>query len=100
MQANRMPIESAKLRRLMCDQAKRIQFTGHSRLEMKNDGLIEADIRHVLANGSVTWTETKKDLLWHVEGFDVDGRRIRVVIAPNEIDLKIKIITAMTLKST
>lgn len=92
-----MPNESARLRRLMNNSAKRIRFTAHALIEMKNDDLIEADVRRVLANGLVTWTETKRDLLWHVEGFDVDGRSIRVVIAANEIELTIKIVTAMTI---
>lgn len=92
-----MPNESARLRRLFSNPAKRIRFTAHALASMRDDGFIEADIRYVLANGAVTWTETKKDLLWHVEGFDVDGRSIRVVIAANEIEMTIKIVTTMAL---
>ncbi len=97
MPPRRMPNESAKLRRLMNNPAKRIRFTAHTLVEMKNDGFIEADIRHVLAQGWVTWIETKRDLLWHVEGFDVDGRSIRVVVAINEIEMTIKIVTTMAI---
>jgi hypothetical protein len=43
---------------------------------------------------SVTLEETaKKDICWRVEGTDLDGRRIQVVVAVYEEAIKIKVIT-------
>ena len=92
-----MPNETARLRRLMKNSAKRLRFTAHAVVEMKNDSFIEADIRYALNVGTVTWVETKRDLLWHVEGSNVDGQSIRVVIAANEIEMTIKIVTVMAI---
>jgi hypothetical protein len=42
----------------------------------------------------VTLEETaKKDICWRVEGTDLDGRRIQVVVAVYEEAIKIKVIT-------
>jgi hypothetical protein len=92
-----MPNETARLRKVFANPDKRFRFTRHSFKEMADDEIFEADIRHVLAGGYVTWIETKLDELWHVEGKDVDGRSIRVIIAVNEADFVIKIVTAMLL---
>jgi hypothetical protein len=53
-----------------------------------------AAIKHVLTTGQVTLEETaKKDICWRVEGTDLDGRRIEVVVAVYEGAIKIKVIT-------
>jgi hypothetical protein len=38
--------------------------------------------------------ELKRDLLWRVEGKDIDGARIHVVVAVFAKVIKIKVITA------
>jgi hypothetical protein len=47
--------------------------------------------------GGVTWVETKKDVLWHVEGKDIDGRSIQLVIAADEAEPSVKLVNAMIL---
>jgi hypothetical protein len=64
---------------------------------MKNDDIIADDVILVLERGSVTWVETKKDLLWHVDGRDIDDRSIRLVIAADQANFIVKIVTAMLL---
>ena len=73
------------------------RWTTHAREEMANDSILEADIRHVLSKNSVSWVEWKTDELWHIEGCDIDGRKIRVVVAVYEATTTIKVITAMAL---
>lgn len=92
-----LPNETARLRKLISDPHCNIRFTRHAREEMAKDEILAEDINRVLASGSVTWVETKQDVLWHVEGRDLDGRSIRVVLAPDENDAAIKIVTAMLL---
>ena len=65
--------ETTILRRVV-KQRYRFRLGRHGPKEMAADGILEADARRVLRMGSVTWIETKKDELWHVEGKDVDGR--------------------------
>lgn len=80
------------------DAGCRIRFTSHARQEMAADGIIEADVRHVLAYGSVTWIETKREEQWHVEGRDVDGKSIRLVVVVYPEEAAVKLITAMELR--
>jgi hypothetical protein len=87
--------ETARLRRLLSNPDRQFIFTGHAREEMRNDDIIADDVILVLERGSVTWLETKKDVLWHVEGYDIDGRSIRLVIAAYEADVTVKIVTVM-----
>ena len=44
-------------------------------------------------NGQVVLHEQKKDLLWRVEGRDVDGNKIEVVVAVHEEAITIKVVT-------
>jgi hypothetical protein len=43
--------------------------------------------------GRVTLVEYKTDILWRVEGTDVDGNRIQVVVAVDEGQKRIKVVT-------
>ena len=89
--------QSALLRRVWSDPSRRVRFTRHASEEMAKDNIIEADVRHVLARNGVCWIEWKQDEIWHVEGDDIDGRSIRVVLALHEVDSLIKIVTVMAL---
>lgn len=54
-----------------------------------------AAIKYVLTNGQVTLEESaKKDICWRVEGTDVNGRKIEVVVAVYQQAIKIKVMTA------
>ena len=90
--------ETSALHHVMMDPEKRIRFTKHSLEEMKDDKIIEAHVRAVLSDGKVTWIETKRDQLWHVEGRDVDERSIRLVVVVDEAEKRIKVVTAMVLQ--
>jgi hypothetical protein len=90
-----MPNETARLRRVLDNPNLKWRFTFHALEEMAADDIITADIEKVLRGGVVSWVEQKRDLLWHVEGADVDGRTLRVVIAVEEAMLSVKVITAM-----
>ena len=92
------PQETARLRAVMENPHCRLRFTRHSREEMANDDIIEADVSRVLTLGHVRWLEFKADELWHVEGKDVDERSIRLVVAVYDDEVVVKIITAMTLR--
>lgn len=98
MKTTQLLVETALVHQVIADPTCRLIFTIHSRQEMKNDDIVEADVRLVLTKGRVTWIENKKDILWHVEGRDLDGRMIRVVVVVNQKDCYIKMITAMLLK--
>jgi hypothetical protein len=89
--------ETARLRSLLSNPNRQFDFTRHALQEMKNDDIIADDVILVLERGSVTWVETKKDLLWHVEGRDIDDRSIRLVIAADQANFIVKIVTAMLL---
>jgi hypothetical protein len=93
--------ETKRLRDAMVgEKPPRFWWTRHGREEMANDDIQEPDIERVCFAGAVTWIETKKDELWHVEGVDLDGRSIRVVMSLFEEGdgNVIKVITAMVLK--
>lgn len=95
-----MPKETAKLRAVMAsDTPKRFWWTSHGRQEMRRDEILESDVQRVCRNGTVTWVEWKKDEIWHVEGRDIDGRSIRVIMILIEEDGQniLKIVTAMAL---
>lgn len=87
--------ETSVLRSVMSKGACRVRYTKHSLEEMGNDEIIDADVRLVLRKGTVTWIETKKDIIWHVEGKDSESRKIRVVISVFEDAIVVKIITVM-----
>jgi hypothetical protein len=65
----------------------------HALEEMAADEIIQADVHHVLINGQVTLVEQKRDELWRVEGRNVDGRRITVIAAVYEQEIRIKVVT-------
>jgi hypothetical protein len=87
--------ETHVLRKVASDPRCRWIFTKHALIELAKDGRTADDVRYALmTNGQVTLHELKQDLLWRVEGRDIDGKRIQVVAAVFETAIKIKIITA------
>lgn len=86
--------ETQTLRRVANNPKCRLRFTAHALDEMKADGWTAPDIQFALMNGHVVLHETKKDLLWRVEGGDLDGRRITVIVAVYELTIEIKVVTA------
>ena len=86
--------ETQILRNVANDPRCRWRFTIHSLEEVAADGRSADDIKHVImTNGQVILQEQKKDILWRVEGRDLDGEKIRVVVAVYEMAVMIKVIT-------
>ncbi|MDF0581604.1 DUF4258 domain-containing protein [Bradyrhizobium yuanmingense] len=86
--------ETQSLRRVANNPKCRFRFTVHALEEMKSDGWTVPDIQFALMNGHVVLHEIKKDLLWRVEGADLDGRRLTVIVAVYELAIEIKVVTA------
>jgi hypothetical protein len=89
--------ETAALRRVWASPSKRFWLTRHAREEAAKDDILESDVRYVIGRNGVSWVEWKQDQLWHVEGADLDGRSIRVVLTVCQPDLSVKIVTVMAL---
>ena len=87
--------EQARLRAILADKDHKIRFTRHAEEEMAADQITAPDVVKVLTFGQVTWFEVKKDEIVHVEGGDVDGRPIRVVVGLQDSIKVLKVITAM-----
>ena len=71
----------------------RVIPTRHALLSLKDDNRTMLDVEHALTNGRVIWEEHKQDVLWRVEGRDLDGGKIRVVVAVYEREIIIKVVT-------
>ena len=89
--------ETTRLRAVVCDPRYRIRYTNHALVEMAADDIVADDVRLVLQRGEVTWFETKKEMLWHVEGKDADDRKLRLVAVVYDDDAIVKLVTAMLL---
>jgi Domain of unknown function (DUF4258) len=89
--------ETGTLRSVIADPGFHLILTTHGRKEMAADDIIEPDVRRVLEWGTVTWIETKQEELWHVEGKDIDGRSIRLVVVVYPDAPAVKLVTAMEL---
>jgi hypothetical protein len=61
---------------------------------MKADGWTVPDVQFALMNGQVTLEENKKDILWRVEGTDIDGRALTAIVAVYVLAIEIKVVTA------
>ena len=87
-------METKKVQQVASDPRCRLIWTKHV-LERMAERKIEASaIKRVLTTGQVTLEETaKKDICWRVEGTNVDGGRIAVVVAVYAGAIKIKVIT-------
>ncbi|MDP2374060.1 DUF4258 domain-containing protein [Reyranella sp.] len=92
--------EQARLNAILKHKNCVIRYSRHAiDDEMPADQITHADVRHVLTKGHVTWFEIKKDEIVHVEGEDVDGRMIRIVVGLRDALITLMIITVMKLKT-
>jgi hypothetical protein len=85
--------ETQILRKIANNPGCSWRFTTHALEEMAKDGWTAADVQFALMNGQVVLHEQKRDILWRVEGTDIDGGRIQVVVAVYELTIRIKVIT-------
>lgn len=87
--------ETHMLRKVANDTRCRWHITKHALEELKKDGRAVHDLQYLcMTNGQVTLHELKRDLLWRVEGTDIDGKRMQAIVAVFEMAIKIKVITA------
>lgn len=89
--------ERARLITILSHKNCVIRYSKHAVDEMKEDQITHADVMRVLTKGQVTWFEVKTDEIIHVEGGDIDDRRIRLVIGLRDAVITLKIITVMAL---
>lgn len=85
--------ETQILRRIASDPACRFVWTKHAIKAVADDGRTTLDVEQALTNSRVTLHEQKKDLLWRAVGSDLDGNRVQVVVAVDEAQITIKIVT-------
>ena len=85
--------ETQALRRVASNPDCRFIWTKHALEEMEKDGRTAPDVEFALTNGQVVLQEQKRDLLWRVRCRDVDGNGFEVVVAVNEREITIKIVT-------
>lgn len=71
----------------------RFVWTKHAIKAVADDGRTTQDVEKALMNGQVILHEQKKDLLWRVQGTDLDGKQIQVVVALYEEAIIIKVVT-------
>lgn len=92
--------ETSRLRAAMSGKRPiRYWWMIHGRPEMTTNRITASSVERLCRKGSVVWVESDLDELWHVEGSDLDGRSIRVVVAliEEENETVIKVVTAMIL---
>jgi hypothetical protein len=86
--------ETQTLQRVARHPRCRIKWRKHARDQMAARNINAEDVIHALTNGHVTLEEMKQDVLWRVEGKDIDGNRLQLVVAVFEETITIKIVTA------
>jgi hypothetical protein len=57
-------------------------------------GLTAEDVLHALTTGQIMFHEIKPDVLYRVDGKDLDGHRLQVQVAMFEEIVLIKVVTA------
>lgn len=85
--------ETQILRRVARNPNCRFIWTKHALKEVADDGRTTLDIEQSLMSGQVILQEQKRDILWRVRGRDLDGKAVQAVVAVNEEEMIIKVIT-------
>ena len=79
-----------------------IIYTGHADEELSKDRIGRADVRFVLKAGAIVappiWNDGRGNWECEVQGPDLDGCRIRIVVGIWEKDEKLVIITGYRLE--
>jgi hypothetical protein len=86
--------ETNVLRDIAASPNCRFIWTKHAKAAIADDGRVTGDIEYSLTNGQVVLIEWKKEILWRVDGYDVDGNPITSVIVAYEDEITIKFVTA------
>jgi hypothetical protein len=90
--------ENQRIKALIGNPDTSVVYSRHALIRMEKRDIAHADVIRVLTSGQVTWYEVKQDEVVHVEGEDVDSRRIRVVAGLRDAALVIKVITVFPLE--
>jgi hypothetical protein len=85
--------ETQVLRRVASNPECTWSYSKHAEERMAERNIQASDIQQALINGHVVLEERKRDLLWRIDGKDIDGRRIQVVAAIYKEAIEIKIVT-------
>ena len=72
----------------------RFKWSFHAQKQMVVRRINAEDVINALMYGHVTLEEYKQDILWRVDGKDVDGNRLEVSVAVDESTITIKVVTA------
>lgn len=94
---NRYFKEQIRVRGILAHRDSWLVWSFHARERMRHDRITEADVRHVLTTGQVTWTETKVDEIFTVEG-RLPGdhtKKMRVAVAVRDAAFTLKVITVI-----
>jgi Domain of unknown function (DUF4258) len=86
--------ETALLHRLVQSPECRFQWRKHALERMAERGITAEDVIHALTFGQIMFHELKQDVLYRVDGTDLDGRRLQAQVAIYEEIVLIKVITA------
>lgn len=86
--------QTSILRRVASNPSCRFKWTSHALEQMIKRKIHEEDVISALTNGQVILEEYKQDVVWRVEGKDVDGARLQVVAAVYEDTVVIKVVSA------
>jgi hypothetical protein len=88
-------VETISLRKAAGNPKCRWRWTTHALERMAERGIAAADVLRAVKTGQVILHEVKRDPVWRVEGKDVDGEKIRVLVTVSKTEIpRIKIITA------
>lgn len=85
--------ETQVLRKVAGNPECRFIWTKHALKAVADDNRTTLDVEQALIRGQVILQEQKRDILWRVIGADLDGNRIQVVVAVDEKEIIIKVIT-------
>ena len=85
--------ETQILCKIAQNPACRFIWTRHAIQAVADDGRTTHDVEFALMNCQVVLHEQKRDLLWRAVGRDIDGHRIQVVVAVDEAEIAIKVVT-------
>jgi Domain of unknown function (DUF4258) len=86
--------ETQTLQRVVRNPDCRFVWCKHAREQMAARRITAEDVISALTFGQVILEECKRDILWRVDGRDIDGHPLKVVVAVYESTITIKVVTA------
>jgi Domain of unknown function (DUF4258) len=86
--------ETELLHRMVTDPQCRFDWRRHALVRMAERQILAEDVIEALTNGHIIFHEIKRDILYRVEGRDLDGQKLQVEVALYEDTVMIKVITA------